>query len=165
MSALICRRAVVVDDWAALDDDAPPPGAGRVIVSLARWQKDHAALRASGLEVGVRIPNTTDLALAWPQLADRPLLALEFPAFPDGRAYSQARLLRDRYRFAGEIRATGASVVRDQLQGMERCGIDSFALRADQDSAACLAAFADFTLAYQPAADGQRTVRDRRRSA
>ena len=165
MSALIRNRQVVEDDCLTLADDTPLPPAGRVIVSLARWQKEADVLRATSLTVGVRIPNTADLAQAWPSLAERPLIALEFPAFPDGRAYSQARLLRDRYAYRGEIRATGAAVVRDHLFGMHRCGIDAFELRADQDPAVCLGAFRDFSLGYQPAADGQPLIFRRRDAA
>ncbi|WP_240433631.1 DUF934 domain-containing protein [Solimonas sp. K1W22B-7] len=93
-----------------------------------------------------------------------PLINLEFPGFADGRAYSQARILRDRHGYRGEIRASGGAVVRDQLHGMARCGINSFELRADQDPQVCLAAFEDFGLAYQPAADGALTVLRRRAS-
>jgi uncharacterized protein (DUF934 family) len=158
MSSLIRDRQIVEDDYTLLDDDAPLPPSGYVIVSLARWQRDAASLRATALNVGVRIPNTLDVTTVWTELAERPLLNLEFPAFGDGRAYSQARLLRDRYAYAGEIRASGAAVVRDQIHGMHRCGINSFELRADQDAHQCLTAFDDFRAAYQPAADQRLTV-------
>lgn len=153
MSALIRNRQIEADDYATLADDEALPASGAVIVSLARWQAEQAALETSGLAVGVRIPNTADIATLWPSLASRPLIALEFPAFGDGRAYSQARVLRDRYGFTDEIRATGAAVVRDQIHNMHRSGINSFALRVDQDPAQCLAAFNDFDLAYQPGAE------------
>lgn len=158
MSALIRNQQIVPDDYSALADDAALPASGKVIVSLARWEKEEAVLRASGLSVGVSIPNTSDLAAIWKALADRPLIALQFPAFADGRAYSQARLLHDRYQFKGEIRATGAAVVRDQIHDMHRSGINAYALRADQDAKVCLTAFKDFTLAYQPGADALKPV-------
>lgn len=153
MSILIKNRQVVDDDFVRLADDAPVPQAGKIILSLARWQAENVALRGTGLTIGVRIPNTSDIDQIWPMLQGLPLIALEFPAFGDGRAYSQARLLRDRYHFRGEIRALGAAVVRDQLFGMDRCGITAFELRADQDLPTCLGAFNDFTHAYQGAAD------------
>jgi len=164
MSHLIRDRQLSANDWTLLDDDDALPASGNVIVSLKRWQEQAATLRASALAVGVRIPNTVDLALLWPDIADRPLINLEFPSFADGRAYSQARLLRDRYGYGGEIRASGAAVVRDQLHGMQRCGIDAFELRDDQDPAVCLAAFTDFRAAYQPAADCATTVFQSRRN-
>lgn len=158
MSALIRNQQITLDDYITLADDAALPSTGKVIVSLARWQKQESELRASKLTVGVRIPNTADLASVWPSLNERPLIALEFPAFGDGRAYSQARLLHDRYQFKGEVRATGAAVVRDQLHHMQRCGITAFDLRADQDPKVCLTAFKDFSQAYQPAADSLKPV-------
>lgn len=153
MSALIRNKQLVSDDYVTLADDAVLPAGGAVIVSLARWQAEQAALEASSLRVGVKLPNTVDVDTIAAQILARPLIALDFPAFGDGRAYSQARVLRDRYQYRGEIRATGAAVVRDQIHSLYRSGVDSFALRADQDPAVCLAAFKDFDIAYQPGAE------------
>ena len=88
------------------------------------------------------------------------MLVLDFPAFGDGRAYSQARRLRDRDLYAGVIRATGAAVVADQLAMMARCGISEFALREDQPLAVCQAALSSSgkPLPYQPARDLDRAV-------
>jgi uncharacterized protein (DUF934 family) len=77
---------------------------------------------------------------------------VSFPKFTDGRGFSTARLLRERYRYRGELRAVG-DVLRDQLLFLARCGFDAFALRADQDPDAALAAFEDFTEAYQGGTD------------
>ncbi|HSW12607.1 MAG TPA: DUF934 domain-containing protein [Solimonas sp.] len=163
MSTLIRNGAIAANDYQLLADDTPLPASpARIIVPLARWRQDADALRASGLTIGVRIPNTVDVATLWPDLADRPLINLEFPGFADGRAYSQASVLSARLCYKGEIRASGPAVVRDQMHGMQRCGINSFELRQDQDPAVCLQAFRDFTLAYQPAADGSTTVFRRR---
>lgn len=164
MNALIRDQELVTDTFITLADDDALPSHGAVLVSWDRWQSDREALRAAALSIGVQIPNTLDLAESAQALLDRPLIALSFPAFGDGRAYSQARLLRDRYHYRGEIRACGQAVVRDQLQSMWRSGINSFALRADQDPAVCLRAFADFSTAYQPATDELVPVFMRRRS-
>lgn len=158
MSALIRDQKIVADDYIVLADDAALPISGKFIITLARWQKEGESLKPLPLSLGVRIPNTADIVQIWPLLRDRPLIALEFPSFADGRAYSQARLLRGRYGFSGEIRATGAAVVRDQIHGMYRCGINSFQLRQDQDPNLCLRAFKDHTLAYQAAADSTLPV-------
>lgn len=152
MSALI-RDLALADAETELAAEAPLPAGGRVILPLARWETERANPAHAALQVGVRIPNTADVVALWPLLQDRPLLVLEFPAFSDGRAYSQARLLRDRLGYKGEIRATGAAVVLDQIQGMQRCGINAFQLRADQDAQACLRLLGAPPLAYQPAAD------------
>ena len=167
MSTLIRNREIAANDLTLLDDEAPVPTAGKVVVSLARWQQHQAALRGEAAETGVRIPNTIDLAGVWPDLADRKLLVIEFPAFGDGRAYSQARLLRDRYQFQGDILAVGAAVVRDQLHNMQRAGINAFLLREDQNPQECLTAFDDFALAYQKAADPSMPIvqEQRRRGA
>lgn len=165
MSPTLIRNLIVdADDYTLLADDAPLPPAGKVIVSYARWQADRDALLASGLVIGLRIPNTVDIATVLPEIAERPLIALDFPAFPDGRAYSQARLLAERFAYQGELRATGKAVVRDQIGFMVRCGFTSFELRADQDPAACLAAVHEFSLPYQQAADHAETVFLRRRA-
>ncbi|NGY03602.1 DUF934 domain-containing protein [Solimonas terrae] len=165
MSALLRGHQIATDDYVALADDESGSEGSRVIVSLARWLEQGEALAGRFDQVGVRLPNTVELSTIWAGLASRPLIELDFPAFADGRAYSQARLLRDRYGFSGEIRASGMAVVRDQMQSMARAGIDSFVLRADQDANSCLAALRDFNLAYQPAADRLPIVSALRRSA
>ncbi len=130
---LIVDGKVVQNDVQWIADEAELPGSGRISISLTRWTKEAATLEANtALDVGVRIANTIDLAAAWPQLASRKRIELEFPAFGDGRAYSQARLLRERYGFKGEIRALGAAVVLDQARELVRCGVNAFALRDDQ---------------------------------
>lgn len=150
MSQLISDSAVLDDAWTALADNAALPAAGQVIVSWDRWNAERAALEASSLPIGLSLPNTLDVVSVLGDLLARPLLALNFPSFADGRAYSQATLLRRRHRYAGELRATGQAVVRDQLQQMRSCGFDTFLLRADQDAVICLASFHDMSIAYQP---------------
>ena len=151
MRSVIKNRQIVEDHWQAVADDAALPD-GPVIVSLARWQRVRTALLARGEPVGVRLPNTAnvaDLAADLPVLA---LVALEFPRFADGRAHSQARLLRERYGYRGELRAVG-DVLRDQLFFMARNGFDAFELRADRSLEDALKAFDEFSESYQPAAD------------
>lgn len=150
MSQLISDSAVLDDAWTLLADDAALPASGQVIVSWDRWNAERAALEASTLQIGLSLPNTLDVVAVLAELLARPLLALNFPSFADGRAYSQATLLRRRHRYAGELRATGQAVVRDQLQLMRSCGFDTFLLRADQDAVTCLASFHDMSIAYQP---------------
>ncbi|MGH6886929.1 MAG: DUF934 domain-containing protein [Geminicoccales bacterium] len=75
-------------------------------------------------------------------------IAVRFPAFGDGRGYSIARLLRERYGYRGELRAIG-QVARDNLHFMAQCGFDAFELRAGEDAQAALAAFNDFSETYQ----------------
>ena len=86
-------------------------------------------------------------------LAHFQLIALDFPVFRDGRNYSHARLLRERYGYRGELRAVG-DVLHDQLFYLRRCGIDSFQVRADKDIEEALRGLSDFSITYQTAADG-----------
>ena len=86
---------------------------------------------------------------------------MNFPKFTDGRGYSSARLLRDRYSFRGEIRAIG-DVLQDQLFYMKRCGIDAYALREDKDIVAALASLRDFSETYQAAVDQPQPLFRRR---
>ena len=151
MRSVIKNRQIVEDHWQAVADDAALPD-GPVIVSLARWQRERAALLARGEPVGVRLPNTANVADLTADLPVLALVALEFPRFADGRAHSQSRLLRERYGYRGELRAVG-DVLRDQLFFMARNGFDAFELRADRCLEDALEAFGDFSDSYQPAAD------------
>ena len=158
---LILDRRIAANEWITLADDAALPASGKFIVSLKRWRAEREALAASGLPVGVRIPNTEDVTTLAHEITGQALIAVEIPKFSDGRAYSQARVLRERYGYKGEIRAVG-DVAHDQLFHMSRCGINAFELRAGEDPQDCLRAFGDYDLAYQQAADGVETVWRRR---
>ncbi|MDB5423325.1 MAG: hypothetical protein JWQ29_741 [Phenylobacterium sp.] len=107
----------VSDDWAIPQGD--------VIVSLTRFQAEGEGLLSEGRKVGVRLESHEEVeALAYdlPRLS---VVALVFPKFGDGRAYTHARLLRDRFEFKGEVRAVG-DVLREQAGFMVRCGFDAF---------------------------------------
>ncbi len=136
-----------------VDDDAPLPNDSDICVSLARWEKDEATLQSRAEQVAVKLPNTVDVLGLQADVLSRPLLLLDFPSFADGRAYSQARLLRDARGYQGDIRATGEAVVRDQIAGMLRSGISSFELRQDQSAEVVITAIKDFSLAYQGGAN------------
>ena len=163
MSRIIRQRAIVEDDWTLAPDGAAHMGAaGRLIVPLARWRAERAALETASA-VGVLLPNTEDVEAVYPEIAERPLIALQFPTFADGRALTQAILLRNRLGFTGELRALG-DVVRDLVFWLGRCGFDAIAPRGDQDPQACLQALDEIRTAYQPAADGHAPAWVRRRS-
>ena len=85
------------------------------------------------------------------------LVALAFPSFRDGRAYSQARQLRERYGFRGELRATG-DVLRDQFLFLIRAGFDSLEVKKDADAAAFAEAVGRYSVFYQPSADGRASM-------
>lgn len=161
---LIRDETIADDDWLTVEDTAAPvPPGGRVIAPLSRWRAERDALLATAAAVGVLLPNTEDVETIYPEIADRPLLALQFPNFGDGRALTQARLLRGRLGYTGELRAVG-DILRDLVFGLRRCGFDTIVPRADQDLDDCLRALREFSTAYQPAADGVVAVFARRRA-
>ncbi len=158
---IIRDQRVVEDHWQHLADDAPLPASGDITLSLARWDKERGSLGAYSGKVGVRVPNTSDIEEIASIISSNILICLEFPAFGDGRAFTQARLLRERFGYKGELRAIG-DVARDQLFYMQRCGIDSYEPRPDRDIGEALKAFTEITQTYQGAADGRTTVFARR---
>ena len=157
MATLIRNRAIAPYSWqrpeAAADGSLPSiPAAGDILVPLAAWRASRDELARRNGRTGVILEPGDDPASLASDIGALPLIAVHFPKFADGRGYSTARLLRERYRFAGELRAIG-DVLRDHLLLMERCGFDSFLLRDDQDPAAALAAFGDFSETYQASAE------------
>jgi uncharacterized protein (DUF934 family) len=152
MDLLIKDRRLQSDSWRLLEAGAAVPPVGDVIVPLPVWLGNRAALAARDGRAGVWLAPDEDPGALAGDLDRLPLVAVSFPKFTDGRGFSTARLLRERYRYRGELRAVG-DVLRDQLLFLARCGFDAFALRADQDPDAALAAFEDFTEAYQGGTD------------
>lgn len=150
---LVRERAVVADDpWVHVADGDAVPDAGDVIVPYARWQRERDALSARVGRLGVRVPSDTRAADLGEHAASFALIAIELPKYTDGRGYSIARLLRDRYGYRGEVRAVG-NVLRDQLLYLERCGFDAFEIDPSKDAARALSGFDDFSVKYQTAAD------------
>jgi uncharacterized protein (DUF934 family) len=119
------RDGFVEDVWITLADDAPAPADGAVVVSLKRWLSQRDALLLRAAPVGVALEAGADAQAHLADLANRPLIALAFAKFADGRSFSYARLMRDRYGFKGELRAIG-DVLIDEIPLMLRCGFDSF---------------------------------------
>ena len=150
MPLLIKGRAIIEDRWTLLREAtslADVPGETAVIVPLALWKSEHEAL-ATRKDVGVWLkPDDEPSALA-AEIDSLPLIAIDFPKFVDGRGYSSARLLRDKYRFSGELRAIG-DVLRDQLYYLRQCGFDAFAVRADRNPADAIGGLDDFSDNYQ----------------
>lgn len=153
---------VVTDDWTLLEDGAAP--AGDVIVTLERWREDRENLRAHNGRLGLRLKSDQSPAQVADDLDRFELVALEFPRFGDGRAYSYARLLRERFGFGGELRAVG-NVLRDQLFFMVRCGFDAFEVDREDAVDAWQDAMHEVSVLYQPTGDGRRTAFALRRGA
>lgn len=162
--ALIRHGRLAEDTWIALDDAAPVPRDGDVIVTLERWREDRAALIDRDGRLGLR-PRSDQLAeTIADDVAHFALIALVFPKFSDGRAYSGARLLRERHGFTGELRAVG-NVLRDQFLFMHRCGFDAYEVADAKAAEAWLRALAEIAVWYQPTGDGRASVGALRRRA
>jgi uncharacterized protein (DUF934 family) len=150
---LIKNGAVITDPYVTASDDAPLPE-GAVIVTAARFLADTAALLDRKGPVGVIWPNNKNVAELAPFLDRLAVVALVFPNFKDGRAYSQARLLRERHGWRGELRATG-QILRDQFIFLVRAGFDTLDVRKAADADAFATALARYTVFYQPIGEGR----------
>lgn len=154
---IIRKRKIENDEWQHVaDGDALPDG--DAIVSLARFRDERGTLLARDAKLGVRIPNDVVAAEVAGELEGVDLVAIDFPIYRDGRAFSIARILR-RKGFAGELRAVG-NVLRDQLFFMERCGFDAMELEDGKSLENALEAFGEFSVTYQDAIDTRTAPRD-----
>jgi uncharacterized protein (DUF934 family) len=148
------------DAWHALGgEDGPPvsinPQPG-LLLDANQWHAARAHWPA-GVAVGLKLTNDFDVEAIAAEVNRFALVALHFPKWVDGRAYSQARLLRSRYRYAGEVRATG-DVVVDMLPLLQRTGFDAVVLRADQSIDAAQRALEFFSGHYQGDARDNRPL-------
>ena len=168
MATLIKNAKIAADSWQLLDraaDGSLPtvPATGDIIVPLPLWQAMAGELLARSGRLGLWLDSAEDPALVADSLEALSLIAVHFPQFTDGRGYSTARLLRERYGWKGELRAIG-DIQRDQLYYLSRCGFDAFVLNDSLNAKAALSAFNDFTEAYQTSFD-RPVPRLRRRAA
>jgi uncharacterized protein (DUF934 family) len=176
MRRILKRHEVATDEWRLFGEDAPDGvgasdgvasnrvatsdgvGASKgigasdaVIVPLAELRKDTAAWLARPGRLGVRLSpaeSVESLADVLPHLA---LVAVEFPGVGEGRGFSYGRLLRDRLKFTGELRAVGAGVKQDKIFLLARCGFESFELPDSEKADEALAALRRYDVVYQPA--------------
>ncbi len=154
---LIKDSQIVEDVWTSLDDGAPLAPGVWPIVSLERWQAERETLMEAGVPIGLRLRSDQSPRAIAEELEHFGVIALAFPKFTDGRPYSSARLLRERYGFTGELRAVG-HVLRDQALFLLRCGFDAFEVAPDTSPDAWRAALAKIKVRYQSAADHRSTA-------
>jgi len=154
---LIKAGRLVDDQFLEVADGAPLPAQGAVIISLPRWQEERGLIEQRMDPLGLRLKPSEPVEQIAPDLHRFAVVALEFPKFNDGRAFSQARLLRERYGYKGEIRAIGR-VVGDLLLFMHRCGFDAFATEGGMTGEIAQRNLNRLTLSYQPAADRRPSV-------
>ena len=158
---------IVADDWTYLTEigDAGAPGSAdssiAIILTFDQWRSDEPRWRAAPERLGVILSPVDKVERLAPDLARFDLVGAEFPGPSDGRGYTQGRLLRERYGWRGELRATGY-VRRDQVFFLARCGFNSFEL-PDSDLHCAADAFSTFTATYQPANDAGLALKLRHR--
>jgi uncharacterized protein (DUF934 family) len=158
---LVKDGKITSDLFVHVPEGAELPGDGAILVAAARFLEDPKALLKRAGKVGVIWPNNRDLDDLVPYLDRLAAVALVFPSFRDGRAYSQARLLRERHGYDGELRATG-QVLRDQFVFMSRAGFDAFEVKNAADADAFAATVKRYSVFYQPTGDGRVTALNRR---
>ena len=160
MTKLIKAGAYAQDVFAHLADDAALPE-GAVLVSLARFQKKRESLLARNTPIGVRLQAAENPELLGDDVSHFSLIALEFPKFRDGRAFSWARMLRTRLGFTGEIRAVG-DFLYDQVNYQHRVGFDAWEVPDSFTLEMFQRALSEMTNVYQPSTDGKKTIRQLR---
>src|SRR5579864_8450879 len=158
---LVKHGKIATDAFIHVPDGAELPGDGAVLVSAARFLENPEALLQRAGKTGVVWPNNRDVDDLVPFLDRLAVVALVFPTFRDGRAYSQARLLRERHGYDGELRATG-QVLRDQFMFMLRAGFDAFQVKKQADAEAFAVTAKRYSVFYQPTGDGRVTALNRR---
>jgi uncharacterized protein (DUF934 family) len=154
---LIKNGKVVDDVWAYVEDEHELSPGGCITVSLGRFLSEHDQLLHRNRSIGVRLSVSDDPELLVPHLDSIHVIELSFPKYTDGRALSQAQLLRRRYGYKGEIRAIG-QVLRDQLRLMIRCGFDAMMIEEGDAEGVYDYSASEFTEFYQAASDTSETV-------
>lgn len=157
MKTLIRNGGPSADTFVSIGSDEDVPAGTDIIVTLDRWQAERGQLKQREELVGVLLKSDEPPEFIADDLEYLAVVALEFPAFRDGRAYSYARLLREQYGYAGEIRAIG-DVLLEQLHFMVRVGFDAFELTSTDPARDFEIAQADFSVWYQPGADDRETA-------
>ena len=151
-ASIIKNGEAIQDEWQLVSDAEQELPHGDIIVPLTLWQSDKESLLSRSGKLGVWLDSEQGPEEISEDLEHLAIVAINFPAFADGRGYSYARLLRERYAYERDVRAIG-DVMQDQLFYMQRCGFSSFALKEGRDVAAALASFNPIKQTYQAAVD------------
>lgn len=160
MPNIIKDGAIVADTYQLVTETGTLP-AQDILVSLDVWQQQREAILAHPYKKAVLLKPDQHPEVLVEDVKQLDMIALDFPAFADGRGYSYAALLRQRFGFTGELRATG-DVFKDNLFYLKRCGFNSFAVRADKDIHVALQGLQDFSESYQASVDESRPLYRRR---
>ena len=145
-------RVQTRDDWRLVADDAPVDVSRAVLLSLERWNREVDAGEIDLRRVGLRLETDDNVEALSGPFPNVRIIDLHFADFTDGRHYSNARLLRQRFGYQGELRASG-DVTRDQVLYLARCGFNAFEMADDSQLEEALASLDDFSEYYQASAD------------
>ncbi len=150
MPKLIKNKQLSDNEWSHVADLSELSSARtqKVLVSTEAWSDSSLGDKRTSGELGLFIESDQTCADLPKDFSSAPVIAVNFPAFTDGRGYTIARELREKLSYTGEVRAVG-DVLHDQLNSMARCGFDAFELVDDKDADKAIASFADFTNKYQ----------------
>ena len=157
---LIKDGAFASDTFVTVADDATLPD-GAAIVSLARFQKERDALLARNAPLGLVLKSAESPEALGDDIGRFSVIVLEFPVFRDGRAFSWSRMLRERLKYDGEIRARGPFLY-DQVAMMHRTGFNAWEMPEGFTLDQFQRALTEITNVYQPSADGKKTIRELR---
>ncbi len=150
------------DSWVQVSDDESIPKGTKNIVSYERWNKEKDSISLLSYKIGIRLRSDQHPSDIIGDLEHFNTIALEFPQFKDGRPFSYARILRDRYKFAGDIRAFG-HILRDQFLFLDRCGVNVLQLQSQEKLNDWTEAINEISVSYQPASDDRKIVKNLRR--
>jgi uncharacterized protein (DUF934 family) len=155
--ALLKQGTVVDDSYTDVSRAEALPESGPLLVSLQQWDEHRESLLNRNEPLGIVLRSDEKPTAIAEDIEHFDMIALDFPAFADGRAYSSARLLRDRYNYQGEIRAIG-DVLLEQLHFMNRVGFNAYLIESDNAVQDWEIASADISVWYQPTNDGRTDV-------
>ena len=161
MPQVLKDNRLIDDSWTLLTEDSESLPSGDILLSYSQWQTFSDQLDSHDGSVGVIIEGNADIEDIIEPLLKLPLIAINFPKFADGRAFSSARLIRERYNYTGEIRAVGG-FIRDQLYYLSRCGFNAFKFDDSVDLTESAKSLQDFSEAYQVSVDQESPLFRRR---
>lgn len=157
MPLLINQQAVAEDGWNWIADAEQLATQAQDANLILPWELYLEQQGSRSGRIAPSISGAQELESIVDQLLDQPMIAIEFPRFNDGRGFSQARLLRQKYGYQGQLRAVG-DVTRDRLRFMHRCGIDAMQIAADRFSDDIVKVFDEVSVHTQGAVDDPRPV-------
>lgn len=161
MPQILKDTQVVSDNWLLLDDSAESIPTGDILMSYEQWQTFSGQLSNHDGKLAVWLEGHAEIEQIIEPLLDLPLIAINFPKFADGRGFSSARLIRERYNYSGELRAIGG-FIRDQLYLLNRCGFNAFQFSDENELSDAAESLKDFSENYQVSVDQENPLFRRR---